>query len=367
MSAATLTPEESNRYSRHLILPEIGLAGQQKLKAAKVLVIGAGGLGCPVLQYLAAAGVGTLGIVDFDRVEESNLQRQILFSTSDVGSLKADAAKERLLAQNPYISIISHPFQLQSQNALEIMREYDLVIDGSDNFTTRYLINDACVMLHKPLVFGSIFKFEGQVSVFNYRGGPTYRCLYPEASDLASCSEVGVLGVLPGLVGCLMANEAIKVITGIGEVATGKLLLLHALTLQFNTFVFGLNPDNLNIQELPQNTLLCDVPIQEIAFTELLSRLNRGETFTVLDVREEDEYQRQNIGGQLFPLSSLEEKWHLIDASLPLLVHCQSGLRSKKAYHILQKNGFTNLYNLSGGLNALTPEQFEKVRGLNLR
>ncbi|ALJ00784.1 molybdopterin-synthase adenylyltransferase MoeB [Rufibacter tibetensis] len=357
MPSVTLTPEETNRYSRHLILPEIGLAGQQKLKEAKVLVIGAGGLGCPVLQYLTAAGVGTIGIVDFDRVEESNLQRQILFSVPDVGRLKAEVAQEKLKTQNPYVHLISYPVHLQPQNALELLAGYDLVIDGSDNFATRYLVNDACVILKKPLVFGSIFKFEGQISVFNYQGGPTYRCLYPEASELASCSEVGVLGVLPGLVGCLLANEAIKVITGLGEIAAGKLLVLNALTLQFNTYSFGVNPMNLSITELPMEASLCEEPITDISFPDLLHKLQSGERFTLLDVRETDEYLREHMGGKLYPLSALEQTWPAIPTNRPVVVHCQSGMRSKKACRLLQAKGFTNLYNLAGGINRLTPEE----------
>src|ERR1035437_2494874 len=234
-----MTTEEKRRYARHIILPEIGLEGQQKLKQAKVLVVGAGGLGCPVLQYLTAAGVGTLGIIDFDTVDESNLQRQVLYSTEDIGKHKAAIAKEKLEKQNPDINLVSHVAHLTSANALEIISQYDIVVDGSDNFATRYLVNDACVILNKVLVFGSIFKFEGQVSVFNYKGGPTYRCLYPEApaeGDVPNCAEIGVLGVLPGIVGTLQANEVIKIITGIGDILSGKLLTLDALTMQFNTF-----------------------------------------------------------------------------------------------------------------------------------
>ena len=246
-----LSKAEIKRYARHLILPEIGEEGQLKLKQAKILVIGTGGLGCPVLHYLCAAGAGTIGIIDGDKVEESNLQRQILFSSCDVGKQKADVAKEKLSGQNPLIKITAYCQLLTANNALEVITEYDIVIDGSDNFATRYLVNDACVILNKILVFGSIFKFEGQVSVFNYQNGPTYRCLYPEPpshGEIPNCAEAGVLGVLPGICGTLMANEVIKIITGTGKVLSGELLAFDALNMQFNFFKVVLNPENKKIK-----------------------------------------------------------------------------------------------------------------------
>ncbi|WP_026463712.1 molybdopterin-synthase adenylyltransferase MoeB [Adhaeribacter aquaticus] len=349
----TLTPSEQTRYSRHILLPEIGEAGVQKLKAAKVLVIGAGGLGCPVLQYLTAAGVGTIGIVDFDKVEESNLQRQILFAMADIGYLKADVAREKLKQQNPFIKIISYPVRLTSDNALAILTDFDLVIDGSDNFSTRYLVNDACVISNKPLIFGSIFKFEGQVSVFNYKNGPTYRCLYPEPSELASCSEVGVLGVLPGLIGMYMANEVIKVILDLGEILSGKLLVLNALSLTHHIFSFTANPSNKQINSLPETDEYCLAPIPEITYSEFQERLIEGEEFTILDVRETHEHARQNIGGILIPLGQLEKSLQKIPQTLPILVHCQSGARSQKAAQILITNGISNVLNLKGGLGAI--------------
>src|ERR1035437_3341330 len=257
-----LNTEEIKRYARHLILPEIGIEGQEKLKQAKVLVVGAGGLGCPVLQYLAAAGVGTIGMVDDDVVDETNLQRQSLFSNEDIGRKKAEVAKEKLSKLNPHIILTSDPLHLTSANALEIISHYDLVIDGSDNFPTRYLVNDACVMLNKPLVFGSIFKFEGQVSVFNYKNGPTYRCLFPEPPvDSPNCAEIGVLGVLPGIVGTIMANEALKIILCIGEVLSGKLFVLDALNFQTQVISFEKNPENLKIKSLIDYEELCASPL----------------------------------------------------------------------------------------------------------
>jgi molybdopterin/thiamine biosynthesis adenylyltransferase len=242
-----MSPEELIRYKRHILLPEIGLPGQEKLKQAKVLVVGAGGLGCPVLLYLTAAGVGTIGIMDDDRVDESNLQRQILYHPEDVGRFKAEVARARLANQNPHIKMNSHVSRLNSQNALSVFAFYDIIIDGSDNFPTRYLVNDACVILGKPLVFGSIFKFHGQVSVFNYKNGPTYRCLYPQppaTDEVPNCSEIGVLGVLPGIIGTLMTNEVLKMITETGEILSGKLVMIDTLTLDFNSFSFKLNPAN---------------------------------------------------------------------------------------------------------------------------
>ena len=347
-----MNEQELKRYARHLILPEIGLEGQQKLKKAKVLVIGAGGLGCPVLQYLTAAGIGTISIIDFDRVEESNLQRQILFSTEDIGKYKAEVAKEKLQKQNPFTNIVSHVIQLTSANALEIISQYDIIVDGSDNFATRYLVNDACVILNKVLVFGSIYKFDGQVSAFNYKNGPTYRCLYPEPpmdGEIANCAEVGVIGVLPGIVGSLMANEVIKIIAEIGDVLRGKLLMFDSLTMQFNTFDVILNPENKKINKLINYDIFCGTA-KEISAGELKEKIKQKQDFQLIDVREENEYQQKNIGGILIPLNTLENNLNKINKEKEIIVHCASGVRSKKAISILKENGYTKIYNLKNGL-----------------
>ena len=347
-----MNEQELKRYARHIILPEIGLEGQQKTKQAKVLIIGAGGLGCPVLQYLCAAGIGTIGVVDFDKVEESNLQRQILFSTEDVGKQKAAVAKEKLSKQNPYIKLIAHITHLTSANALDIMKDYDIIVDGSDNFATRYLVNDACVILNKILVFGSIYKFDGQVSVFNYKNGPTYRCLYPEPpidNEMANCAEVGVIGVLPGIIGTLQANEVIKIITEIGEILSGKLLTFDALTMQFNTFDVTLNHENKKIDKLIDYDTFCGT-IKEISADELKEKIKSNQDFTLIDVREESEYQIKNIGGILIPLHSLQNQLDKLDKHKEIIVHCASGARSKKAVSILIEKGFHKVYNLKNGL-----------------
>lgn len=356
-----LSTEEQNRYSRHIILPEIGIEGQRKLKQAKVLIIGAGGLGCPVLQYLTAAGTGTIGIVDDDIVDETNLQRQILFSTEDIERKKAEVAKEKLSKLNPTIILHSHILRLQSANAVEIISQYDLVIDGSDNFPTRYLVNDACVILNKPLVFGSVFKFEGQVSVFNYKNGPTYRCLFPEPPvDSPNCAEIGVLGVLPGIIGTLMANEALKIILEIGEVLSGKLFVLDTLHLQTQVIAFEKNPENFKIQSLIDYENFCSFPtsnkknmIKEISVDEMKKLIDRKNDFQLIDVREASECKLSNMNGENIPLGSIEKNSDKISRTLQVIIHCKSGTRSKKAIELLQqKFGFTNLYNLSGGIEA---------------
>ncbi|HWY38864.1 MAG TPA: molybdopterin-synthase adenylyltransferase MoeB [Bacteroidia bacterium] len=347
-----MDPEELKRYSRHIILPEIGEAGQERLKQAKVLVVGAGGLGCPVLQYLVAAGVGTVGIVDPDKVEESNLHRQILFSTEDIGKYKSEIAKQKLSRQNPYINLISHVSYLTSQNALEIISQYEMVVDGSDNFATRYLVNDACVILNKVLVFGSIFKFDGQVSVFNYKDGPTYRCLYPEppaAGEMPNCAETGVIGVLPGICGTFMANEVIKIITGIGEILSGKLLVFDTLGMQFNLFSVTENPNNKKIKKLVDYFVFCH-SINEITSAELKEKIETKEDFQLIDVREESEYRLKNIGGMLIPLKTLEKNLDKISRKKPVIVHCQSGARSRQAAGLLIENGFEKVYSLKNGL-----------------
>lgn len=353
-----MTEGERNRYDRHIRLPEVGLAGQQQLKQARVAIVGAGGLGCPVGQYLTAAGVGTLGIIDGDVVEESNLQRQILFSPEHIGHPKADVAARILAHQNPYGQVVSHPVFLDNGNVLSILSSYDIVVDGSDNFATRYLVNDACVLVKKPLVFGSIYKFDGQVSVFNYEDGPTYRCLYPEPSDLEACGEVGVLGVLPGLTGCLMANEVIKLITGIGDLLSGTLLVFNALTVSFNTFSFPANPANKAITALPESVIACADTIPEITAQDLQTWLSATDAPVLIDVRQLDEYERANLGGLLIPLAELVGQLQLIPTDCPVVVHCQSGGRSRRAVELLIAHGYKNVVNLRGGLNAVKALQY---------
>jgi adenylyltransferase/sulfurtransferase len=358
----TFSAAESNRYSRHLLLPEIGLSGQEKLKAAKVLVVGCGGLGCPVLQYLAAAGVGTLGLLDSDNVDDSNLQRQVLYATADVGRPKAEAAAEKLQAQNPFIELRVHRLHLSAANALALFNGYDVIVDCSDNFATRYLVNDACVILGKPLVFGAIFKFEGQVSVFNHQNGPTYRCLYPKPpapGDAPSCAEIGVLGVLPGLVGTLQATEALKIILELGEVLSGRLLLVDALGMRFQTMRFravsayqqltALEADYAAFcGEAPTNADPALAP--EISADELREWQQSGRLLQLLDVREPHEYARRHIGGQLIPLGQLSEQFMQLSAVVPVVVHCASGVRSQKAAQLLLAQGFAEVYSLRNGL-----------------
>jgi adenylyltransferase/sulfurtransferase len=346
----SLTVAEQSRYSRHLLLPEIGVAGQEKLRDARVLVVGAGGLGCPVLQYLAAAGIGTLGVIDGDTVAVSNLHRQILFTPADVGQPKATVAVARLLAQNPLINGQAHPVFLTRDNVLDRLAGYDLIVDGSDNFATRYLVNDACVLLGKPLVFGSIYRFEGQVSVFNVGDGPTYRCLYPDPSDLPACAEAGVLGVLSGIVGCLMANEVIKLLTGAGELLTGRLLLFDALTMQFQTIGFATDPANKQITDLPAGLPVCD-PVPAISYPDYLAWTARDETVLLIDVRQPDEADRRSLGGQLIPLTELLTHPEQVPTDRPIVVHCQSGRRSSQVVAFLRKRGYTQVWDLTGGIN----------------
>jgi adenylyltransferase/sulfurtransferase len=358
----TFSAAENNRYSRHLLLPEIGLAGQQKLKAAKVLVVGCGGLGCPVLQYLAAAGVGTLGLLDFDSVDDSNLQRQVLYATADVGRPKAVVAAEKLQAQNPFIELRTHQLHLTASNALEVFADYSIVVDCSDNFATRYLVNDACVILGKPLVFGAIFKFEGQVSVFNFQNGPTYRCLYPEPpapAEAPSCGEIGVLGVLPGLVGTMQAAEALKIILELGEVLSGRLLLVDALSMRFQTIRFRAVPANQKLTALEADyAAFCGEAAQEMAperapeisADELKAWQQSDRPLQLLDVREPHEYARRHIGGQLIPLGQLPEQLTQLSALVPVVVHCASGVRSQKAAKLLLAQGFAEVYSLRNGL-----------------
>jgi adenylyltransferase/sulfurtransferase len=361
-AAPSLSAAENNRYSRHLLLPEIGPTGQQKLKAARALVVGCGGLGCPVLQYLAAAGVGTLGLLDFDTVDESNLQRQVLYATADVGRPKAEVAAEKLSAQNPFIELRTHQVVLSASNALALFAGYDMVVDCSDNFATRYLVNDACVVLGKPLVFGAIFKFEGQVTVFNYQSGPTYRCLHPvppAPGDAPNCAEIGVLGVLPGLIGTMQANEALKIILEIGEVLSGRLLLVNALGMQFQTIRFRAVAANQQLTALASDyAAFCgEAPLEatptrapEISADELKAWQQSGQPLRLLDVREPHEHARRSIGGQLIPLGQLAAQLADLSREVPVVVHCASGVRSQKAAQILLANGFPNVHSLRNGL-----------------
>jgi sulfur-carrier protein adenylyltransferase/sulfurtransferase len=361
-----LSPAEYSRYNRHIILPEIGLAGQEKLKQAKVLVVGAGGLGCPVLQYLTAAGVGTIGIVDFDVVAESNLQRQILFGTADVGKPKAEVARQRLSEQNPFVQFAVYLDKLSPTNVQEILEHYDIVMDGTDNFPTRYLLNDACVLAGKPLVSGAIFKFEGQVSVFNYQGGPTYRCLFPAPpapGEVPSCSQVGVIGVLPGIIGSLQASEVIKIITGAGEVLAGKLLLLDTLTLQSRILKFKRRETYADLTLLEDYGAFCgeapeaEGPSASISPTELEERLQAQEPLVLLDVREPHEQAICRLpGSKLIPLGELLSRIEEIGRDQPVVVYCHYGSRSAAAIHLLQEQGYTNLINLEGGIDAWAAE-----------
>ena len=368
--AATLTNDEILRYSRHLIMPEVGMEGQVKLKAAKVLCIGAGGLGSPLALYLAAAGVGTLGIVDFDVVDYTNLQRQIIHSTADVGRKKLDSAAEKLKAINPFLEIRKFETRLSSENALDIFHDFDIIADGTDNFPTRYLVNDACVLTGKPNVYGSIFRFEGQASVFATEDGPCYRCLYPEPPPpglVPSCAEGGVLGILPGLVGVIQATETIKLILGSGNPLIGRLLLVDALGMKFRELKLRKNPDCPACGKHPTVTKLIDynefcgirgeeAPVEagvpEIQVEELKRRLDAGEDLFVLDVREPHEYQICNINGHLIPLGELPRRVHELDSSREIVAHCRSGVRSAKAVNFLRQAGFKKVHNLAGGILA---------------
>jgi sulfur-carrier protein adenylyltransferase/sulfurtransferase len=368
--AITLSNDEILRYSRHLIMPEVGMEGQQKLKAAHVLCIGAGGLGSPLALYLGAAGVGTLGIVDFDVVDYTNLQRQIIHTTADVGRKKLDSATEKLKAINPFLNIRTFETKLTSENALEIFADFDIIADGTDNFPTRYLVNDACVLTGKPNVYGSIFRFEGQASVFATKEGPCYRCLYPAPPPpglVPSCAEGGVLGILPGLVGVIQATEAIKLILGKGEPLISRLLLIDALGMKFRELKLRKNPDCPVCGTHPTVTRLIDYNefcgirgeetpvtsnVPEMQVEELKRTLDAGEDIFVLDVREPHEYQICNIGGHLIPLGDLPKRVHELDSSREIVAHCRSGVRSAKAVDFLRQTGFRKVRNLAGGILA---------------
>ncbi len=364
---------ELERYSRHLIIPDFNIEGQRRLKEARVLVVGTGGLGAPLLQYLTAAGVGTIGIVDFDIVDESNLQRQVLFSVNDVGSSKVEAAVKRLRALNPHVQFNIHNVRLTSENALNILRNYDVVADGTDNFPTRYLVNDACVILDKPNVYASIFRFDGQVSVFNYvnedgERGPNYRDLFPAPPPpglVPSCAEGGVIGVLPGIIGSLQANEVIKVITGIGDPLTGRLFLFDALTFETRTVRLVKDPDQKPITALIDYEIFCGMngeeseedPVKEVTVSELAALQKESNSFQLIDVREPYEFEIAQIGGTLIPLDQIEEHVNDISSDKKVIIHCRSGVRSARAIRTLEKKyGFNNLYNLKGGILAYAEE-----------
>jgi adenylyltransferase/sulfurtransferase len=368
-----LTQDDLSRYARHLILPEVGEEGQRKLKAACVLCVGAGGLGSPLALYLAAAGVGTLGLVDFDVVDVSNLQRQIIHATADIGRKKLDSAAEKLKALNPSLNVIKHETLLSSANALDILKDYDVVADGTDNFPTRYLVNDACVLLGKPNAYGSIFRFEGQASVFATREGPCYRCLYPEPPPpglVPSCAEGGVLGILPGLVGAIQATEVIKLILGKGTPLIGRLLLVDALNMRFRELKLRKNPECPVCGEHPTVTRLIDYQqfcgiapatkedsavkngIPQITVTELKRRIDSGEDFVLLDVREPFEYQIANIGGKLIPQNDVPQRLGEIDRGRPVIVHCKTGGRSQRIAEFLKQSGYNDVANVAGGIIA---------------
>jgi adenylyltransferase/sulfurtransferase len=370
---ATLSKEEILRYSRHLIMPEVGMDGQLKLKQAKVLLIGTGGLGAPLGMYLAAAGIGRIGLVDFDVVDFTNLQRQIIHGTKDVGKKKLDSAAETMADINPFVQIDRHEVALTSENALDILKDYDIVVDGTDNFPTRYLVNDACVLLNKPNVYGSIFRFEGQATVFAYEGGPCYRCLYPEPPPpglVPSCAEGGVLGILPGVIGLIQATETVKLILGKGETLVGRLVLYDALAMRFRELKLRKNPEcpvcgpNRTIHQLIDYHQFCGVPQQEpepasgvteweIDPVAVKARIDRGDDFILIDVREPHEYQICSIPkARLIPLGELPQRVHELSTADDIVCHCKSGVRSGKAVDFLRQAGFKKVKNMKGGILA---------------
>jgi molybdopterin/thiamine biosynthesis adenylyltransferase/rhodanese-related sulfurtransferase len=375
--AGDLTREELQRYSRHLIMPEVGLDGQKKLKAARVLCVGAGGLGSPLALYLAAAGVGTLGLVDFDVVDSSNLQRQILHGTKDVGRPKLESAAERLRDVNPNVKIVPHQVRLSSDNALDLFRHYDVIADGTDNFPTRYLVNDACVLLGKPNVYASIYRFEGQASVFWAAKGPCYRCLYQEPPPprlVPSCAEGGVLGILPGLLGVIQATETIKLILGAGESLVGRLLLVDALGMTFRQLKVRKNPDcvvcgpNPTVTRLIDYEEFCGIPrvkeeekremgVPAITVQELKEKMDKGDAFVLVDVREPQEIAISQLPGSLkIPLGSLPANVNKLSTADAIVVHCRTGGRSAKAVEFLMAAGFRKVSNLTGGIDRWAVE-----------
>src|SRR5689334_17515733 len=378
----TLSKEEILRYSRHLIIPEVGIEGQKKLKAARVLLVGTGGLGAPLGLYLAAAGVGKIGLVDFDVVDFTNLQRQVIHSTKDVGRNKIDSAAEKMVAINPFLKIAKHETALSSENALEIIKDYDMVVDGTDNFPTRYLVNDACVLLGKPNVYGSIFRFEGQATVFAYPGGPCYRCLYPEPPPpglVPSCAEGGVLGILPGIIGLIQATEAVKLILGVGEPLVGRLVLYDALAMRFRELKLRRNPecpvcgDHPTVTKLIDYQEFCGIPHHEpppapgvkdgeIDPVEVKAMMDRGSPFLLLDVREPHEYLICSIpGSKLIPLGDLPKRVNELDTATEIVAHCKSGVRSGKAVDFLKQSGFKKVKNMKGGILAWSDKVDPKV------
>ena len=383
MTSKNLTKQELNRYSRHLILPEVGIKGQEKIKQGKILIIGAGGLGSPAALYLAAAGVGTIGIVDFDKVEENNLQRQIIHSTKNIGTLKTESAKNTVKGLNPNIIINLHNVKLDSKNALEIMKDYDVVIDGSDNFLTRYLVNDACVLLKKPNVYGSIFRFEGHASVFNYDGGPCYRCLFPNPpprNAVPNCAEAGVLGILPGVIGTIQATEALKIILDKGDVLSGRFLVYDALAMAFKELKLGKNKncpicgESPRIKELIDYEEFCNMKEEEeksleedeIGVKQLKEMIDTNEDFILVDVREEYEWDICKIkGAKLIPLSQIMngniDILETVEKDKNIVLYCHVGARSAEALNILRSKGFKNLKNLVGGIDAWANEIDQEI------
>jgi adenylyltransferase/sulfurtransferase len=383
MTSKNLTKQELNRYSRHLILPEVGIKGQEKIKQGKILIIGAGGLGSPAALYLAAAGVGTIGIVDFDKVEENNLQRQIIHSTKNIGTLKTESAKNTVKELNPNIIINLHNVKLDSKNALEIMKDYDVVIDGSDNFLTRYLVNDACVLLKKPNVYGSIFRFEGHASVFNYDGGPCYRCLFPNPpprNAVPNCAEAGVLGILPGVIGTIQATEALKIILDKGDVLSGRFLVYDALAMAFKELKLGKNKncpicgESPRIKELIDYEEFCNMKEEEeksleedeIGVKQLKEMIDTNEDFILVDVREEYEWDICKIkGAKLIPLSQIMngniDILETVEKDKNIVLYCHVGARSAEALNILRSKGFKNLKNLVGGIDAWANEIDQEI------
>jgi molybdopterin/thiamine biosynthesis adenylyltransferase/rhodanese-related sulfurtransferase/molybdopterin converting factor small subunit len=370
-AAPALSNEEVARYSRHLLLPEVGMDGQTKLKQASVAMIGAGGLGAPLGLYLAAAGVGRIGIVDFDVVDASNLQRQVIHGTSDIGRKKLDSAADRIRDINPHVRVDKFDTGLTSENAFEILRDYDIVVDGTDNFPTRYLVNDACAILKKPNVYGSILRFEGQASVFTYQDGPCYRCLYPEPPPpglVPSCAEGGVLGILPGIIGLIQATEAAKIILGIGTTLKGRLLLYDALEMRFRELKLRRNRDCPVCGDHPTITKLIDyqefcgirpMPTQPVATdgvidaVEVKRKLDRGDDFVLIDVREPHEYQIARIpDARLIPLGELPKHLGELDPNAEIVVHCKTGARSQRAVDLMKQNGFKHALNMTGGIAA---------------
>ncbi len=379
--AKQLLPEELQRYSRHLILPEVGLEGQTKLKNSSVLMVGTGGLGAPLGLYLAAAGVGKIGLVDFDVVDFSNLQRQVIHGTKDVGKKKVDSAAESMLDINPYLEIVKYDTPLTSENALDIIKDYDVVADGTDNFPTRYLVNDACVLLGKPNAYGSIFRFEGQASVFGHEDGPCYRCLYPEPPPpglVPSCAEGGVLGILPGVIGVIQATETVKLLLGIGQTLKGRLLLYDALNMKFRELKLRRNPecpicgDNKTITKLIDYQQFCGIfpeaPAEpsmsktEITVKQVKERLDRGDKFTLVDVREVYEHQIGNIPqAKLIPLGEIGSRMGELNPDDDIVVHCKAGGRSAKACEALRAAGFKDVKNMTGGILAWSDQVDPRV------